>query len=137
MAIAFKLTVALLPSGRRPVGFASFADWEPDAFPTVGVGHPIVTVPDVRGTDARSRKRDLPEGVVQGFQVILYKVGPGQPSFACNLLAKDDCRPALGDEVEPVRPEVPLVSKPFSSACRVERLAGARTCPDRPVVRPS
>jgi hypothetical protein len=32
---------------------------------------------------------------------------------------------------------VPLVSKPISFACRGERLAGTRTCPDRPVVGPS
>jgi hypothetical protein len=39
--------------------------------------------------------------------------------------------------VEPVRPEVPLVSNPFSFACVAERLARARTCPDRTVVVPT
>jgi hypothetical protein len=35
-----RLTVALLPSGLRPVGLASFAICEPSAFPLVGVGQP-------------------------------------------------------------------------------------------------
>jgi hypothetical protein len=39
VATAFKLTVALLPSGLRPVALAPFAICEPVAFPTVGVGH--------------------------------------------------------------------------------------------------
>ena len=39
-AIAGSATVALLPSGRRPVGEASFAIWLPSELPTVGVGHP-------------------------------------------------------------------------------------------------
>src|SRR5690606_29746195 len=35
----FKLTVALLPSGRRPVELAFFAICDPSALPFVGVGH--------------------------------------------------------------------------------------------------
>jgi len=34
------LTVALLPSERRPVALASFAICEPSALPFVGVGQP-------------------------------------------------------------------------------------------------
>ncbi|WP_371054243.1 hypothetical protein, partial [Ralstonia pseudosolanacearum] len=48
----------------------------PPASQAVGVGHPVEPVPDVRGTDARSRKRDRPEGVTHGLHVILYKVDP-------------------------------------------------------------
>lgn len=69
-----------------------------------GVGHPIRSVADVRGADARSRERNRPEGVAQGFQVSVYKVDPRPCSRACNLLAKDDCRAALADEVMPCRP---------------------------------
>jgi len=65
----------------------------------IGVGHPVKPVSDVRGTDARSRERDRPEGVTQGFQVILYKVDPSVCVFACNLLTKDCDRAALLDEV--------------------------------------
>jgi hypothetical protein len=37
----------------------------------------------------------------------------------------------------PVGPDVPLISKPASSAARAERLAWARSGPDRPVVWPA
>jgi hypothetical protein len=40
-ATAFRLTVALLPSGRRPVVDASLAICDPVALPTVGVGQPL------------------------------------------------------------------------------------------------
>nr|CUV57405.1 protein of unknown function [Ralstonia solanacearum] len=66
-----------------------------------GVGHPIEPVTDVRGTDARSRKRDRPDGVVHGFHVILYKVDPSVCALARNLLSKNNCRPALADKVVP------------------------------------
>jgi hypothetical protein len=102
----------------------------------VGVGHPEESVSDVRRTDARRRKRDTPEGVTQGFHVSVYKVDPRVDSLACNLLSKDDCRCALGDEVEESGPQMPLVSKPSSRACRAERLAGARACPNWAIVWP-
>jgi len=41
-ATGFKLTVALLPSGLRPVALASFAICEPSAFAFVGVGQPAI-----------------------------------------------------------------------------------------------
>jgi hypothetical protein len=59
--------------------------------------------------------------VVQGVAVDL-EGGFIYYSFT-NLLAKYDCRLALRDEVVPMRPEVPLISSPCSSACRAERLA--------------
>jgi hypothetical protein len=91
----------------------------------------------VGSTDARRRKRDRPEGVIHGFQVILYKVEPRLCVLARNLLSKDDCRAALADEVLPGRPEVPLVSKPIAFACRAERLARTGSSPDWAVVGPS
>lgn len=101
------------------------------------VGHPVRSVSDVRSTDARSRKRDRPEGIAHGFQVILYKVEPRLCVTACNLLTKEDSRAALANEVVPGRPKMPLVSKPSSFTCRAERLAGARACPDLAVVTPA
>jgi hypothetical protein len=96
----------------------------------MGVGQPEKPVPDVRSTDARSRERDRPEGVAQGFHVIVYKVDPRPNITTRNLLSKDDCRAALCDEVVPGRPEVPLVSKPAAFACRAERLARTTASPN-------
>jgi hypothetical protein len=53
------------------------------------------------------------------------------------LLAKDDARAALLDKPPPVRPEVPIISNPFSFACAGERLARAGSGPDRAIVWPS
>src|SRR5690606_17741998 len=74
-------------------------------------------------------KIDRPAGVTRDFQVRLYKVEPSEAVLACNLLAKNDCRTALLDEVEPGRPKMPLVSKSCSFACRAERLARATAGP--------
>jgi len=63
----------------------------------------------VRSADARSRERDSPEGVAQGFHVSLYKLDPRLCVLARNLLSKDDCRSALRDEALEVRPQVALV----------------------------
>jgi hypothetical protein len=91
----------------------------------------------VRRTEARRAEIESPEGVVRSFHVSLYKVDPTEAVFACNLLSKDRWRSALFDEVKPVRPEVPLVSHPFSRACTAERLARTRSRPDWSVVFPS
>ena len=101
-----------------------------------GVGHPESAISDVRAAEARSRKRDKPVGVAHCFHVSLYKIEPWADAAARNLLSKDDCRLALLDEVEEGGPQVPLVSKPFSFACRAERLARARSGPDRTIVGP-
>jgi hypothetical protein len=72
------------------------------------VGQPlrgeIESLPDVRSTDARSAQIQRPDGVSLAFQVSVYKVEPSEAVLARNLLAKDDARSALADEVEPVRP---------------------------------
>ena len=102
----------------------------------VGVGHPVKSVTDVRRTDARRRKRDRPEGVTQGFQVSVYKVDPRACVAARNLLSKHCWRSALRDEVVEGWPQMPLVIKPGAFACRAERLAGARACPNSSIVRP-
>lgn len=136
-ATALRLTVALLPSGLLPVALASFAAWEPIALPTVGVGHPVKTVAPVRRAETRRAKTERPDGVSCSFQVSVNKVEPSASVTGRNLLAKDNARAALADEMEPVRPEVPLVSKPLASACRAERLARTTPCPDGYVVGPS
>jgi hypothetical protein len=65
---------------------------------------PVEAVSDVRRTDARRRKRDRPEGVTQGFHVIVYKVDPRISVLARNLLSKNDWRAALLNEMEPCWP---------------------------------
>jgi hypothetical protein len=90
----------------------------------------------VRCADARSRERDRPEGVTQGFHVSVYKVDPNICVFTCNLLTKDDWRLTLADEILPGWPKMPLVIKPISFTCRAERLAGARHCPNSARVIP-
>ena len=102
----------------------------------MGVGHPVKSVSDVRRTDARRRERDRPEGVTQGFQVSVYKVDPRACVLTRNLLSNDCWRSALRDEVVEGWPQMPLVIKPSSFACRAERLAGARACPNSSIVSP-
>ncbi len=90
----------------------------------------------MRRAEARSAGIDRPDGVARAFQVSVYKVEPTEAVLACNLFAKDCVRAALRDEVEEGRPEMPLVVKPSAFACRAERLAGARCCPNWAIVRP-
>ena len=119
----------------RVSAIARFACPPPVLSLVCGVGHPVRAVSDVRGTDARRRERDSPEGITQGFQVSLYKVEPRVCVFARNLLSKHDCRTALADEVLEVWPEMPLVIHPSACACRAERLTGAASCPYISVIR--
>ena len=61
----------------------------------------------------------------------MYKVEPSKAVRARNLLANDRNISGFGvlDEVEERGPKVPLIRHPASFACRAERLAGTRTCP--------
>jgi hypothetical protein len=94
-------------------------------------------MPELRRGHASSWKRDRPDGVIHGFQVILYKVDPFVGESATrSLLSKNDWRAALLDEPMPGRPEVPLVSKPAAFACLGERLAWAGASPDGTFVGP-
>jgi hypothetical protein len=109
--------------------------------PAIGVGQPLsdppLPLPDMGRADARSAEINRPAGVARSFQVSLYKVEPAEAVLTRNLLAKDDWRAALSDEMMPSGPKVPLVSKPASFACRAERLAGAGAGPDGAIVWPS
>ncbi|WP_313465159.1 hypothetical protein, partial [Achromobacter sp.] len=73
----------------RPSPIARFACPPPVESLVCGVGHEVSSVADVRGTDARRRESDRPEGKTQAFQVIRNKVEPRLCVLACNLLAKD------------------------------------------------
>ena len=65
----------------------------------VGVGHPVESLSDMRGADARSADICRSCGVSRSFQVSLYKVEPTEAVLTRNLLSKDDWRAALADEV--------------------------------------
>lgn len=70
----------------------------------LGVGHPIKSLSDVRGADARRAGISRPDGVALSFQVSLYKVEPSEAVRARYLLTKDEVRSALADEMEPGGP---------------------------------
>jgi hypothetical protein len=106
-------------------------------FATLVVGRPIESFPLVRGTETTSRGNCRPDGVSATFQVCRYKVEPSFAWLTRNLFAKDVVRSALLNEPEPGGPEVPLVSKPRSFACRAERLARTTSSPDGTVIGPT
>src|SRR5690606_4634523 len=105
--------------------------------PAPVVGHPPQSLSDVRGTDARSAQIARPCGVTLCFQVSLNKIPPLKGILACNLLANDDWRAALTDEVVPCGPQMPLVVKPSAFACRGERLARTAASPNSLVISPT
>jgi hypothetical protein len=70
----------------------------------IGVGQPVEALSDVGRAEARRAGINRPEGVARSFHVSLYKVEPTKAVFACNLLASDDWRAALLDEIVEVRP---------------------------------
>jgi hypothetical protein len=86
---------------------------------------------DVRRTDARSAEITNPDGVTRCFHVRLNKVEPSERVRACNLFAKNQRRFSLGNEVVPCGPQVPLVIKRTSLACRAERFRRGRGGPLR------
>jgi hypothetical protein len=122
-----------------------FRCWNASGVPfagcATGVGQPVSDPPeplaDVRRTDARSAEIDRPCGVARSFQISEYKVEPLKAVLACNLLANDNIRLALGDELEEERPEVSVVGEAALLPRRRERLAGTGTGPDGSVVGPS
>jgi hypothetical protein len=102
----------------------------------LGVGHEPEALSDMGRLDTRSRDTDRPAGVSFTFQVRLNKVEPAVPNRCFNLLTKDNSRSALADEIEPRGPQMAFVGNAASCPCDAERLAGARACPNGPVVRP-
>jgi len=98
---------------------------------------PIQALALVGRTDTTSWENRKPCGVTRSFQVKAYNVEPSLTRLSCNLLPKDAVRATLAEEPVEGGPQVPLVSKPFSFACRAERLAGARAGPHGTVVGPA
>jgi hypothetical protein len=145
--VAHEASVAAIPSvspnplfpcrARHSSRLASHVESVSFCGPAFGVGHPVQPLPDVRSADARSAEIDRPEGVSRRLHVSPNKVEPVERGSGRDLLAKDDPRAALADEMEPRRPQMPLVSKPRSAACRAERLARAGAGPDGSVIGPT
>ncbi len=72
----------------------------------LGVVQPdkIETLTNVGRTEARRAQIDRPPGVMRSFHVSRYKVEPSKSVFARNLLANDDRKAALSDDVVERRP---------------------------------
>jgi hypothetical protein len=103
----------------------------------LGVGHPVKPLPDVRRADARSAQIGSPAGISQCFQISAYSGEPFTPILARNLLSKDRCRLALGDEALKSGPEVSFVGMALSASCARNRLTRAASGPDGAAVAPS
>jgi hypothetical protein len=103
----------------------------------VGVGHPIKTLPSVRGSEARSADIDRPAGVIRVIQVRLNSVEPSESVNGRNLFPKANDRSSCLDEAKELWPKMPFVVERFAFAGRAEGLAGARPGPDFAVVGPS
>ena len=107
---------------------------------TIGDAHPHRSkekpLSKVRRTDPRSAQISGPDGVSQRFHVSTYSGEPRPAIRARNLLSKDRCRPALGDEAQPLRPKMASVICSGSPAGARKRLARTRAGPDGPVVGP-
>lgn len=104
-------------------------------FPHLAVGHKPEPVSLVVRTRARGFDRDRPHGVIQGFQITSHKSEPCRRSR--NLFSKDIWRTSLGDKASELGPEVAAVVEASLHAGDGERLTGARSCPDGPLVGPS
>jgi hypothetical protein len=106
-----------------------------------GVGHvecdPVEALANVRGADRESRNIDCPPGVASSFQISSNSIEPPVPSLSRNLLSHDDRGSAGGDEAVEVGPEVTGIVNSGAFACDRERLARARSCPERTIRRPS
>jgi len=102
-----------------------------------GVGHPEKALPDVWRADARSAQIGGPDGISQVFQVSTNSGEPFAAKRARNLLSKDRCRAALGDEAVKSGPEVAFVGMALALSRARKRLTGTGACPDWTVVVPS
>jgi hypothetical protein len=91
----------------------------------------------VRRADARSRQIGGPDGISQVLQVSAYSGEPFSPKAARNLLSKDRCRTALGDEAVKSGPEVSFVGMAASLSRARKRLTGTGSGPYWPFVGPA
>src|SRR5271166_3886292 len=88
------------------------------------VRDPKQPLSDMGRARARSAQIGGPDGISQLFQVSAYSGEPFTSILARNLLSKDRCRAALGDEAVKSGPEVSFVGMTFSLSCARKRLTG-------------
>jgi len=88
----------------------------------LGVCHEEQAVADVRRPETASWQDGGPDGISAGLQVVANSGHPLPPVLARNLLSKDRCRAALGDEAVKSGPEVSFVDMAFSLSSRRKRL---------------
>jgi hypothetical protein len=91
---------------------------------------PVDSLADVWCPDARSTQIGSRSGISHVFQVRQYSREPSTASLARNLLAKDDWRAALADEIGESWPEVSFVGCSELISGTAERLARAAPSPD-------
>jgi len=116
-----------VPSGFTPVSLIPGVSFQSRA---EAGGHPVQPLPPVGRADARSAQIGSPAGISQVFQVKANSGEPFTAILARNLLSKDRCRTALGDEAVKSGPKVALVGVPLSLASARKRLTGTGACPD-------
>jgi hypothetical protein len=91
----------------------------------------------VERPDARSAQIGSPDGISIAFQVSANTGEPFTSKRARNLLSKDRCRPALGDERVKSGPEVSFVGMAFPLSRARKRLTWTGAGPDGSIVGPS
>ncbi len=91
----------------------------------------------MRRPDARSAQIGGPDGIAQCFQVSPYSGEPCTSKAARNLLSKDRCRTALGDEASKLGPEMAGVGFALALPRLADGLAGAASGPNRAACWPS
>ena len=91
---------------------------------------PEQAVTSVRGADACSWQTSGPDGISKGLQVSANSGEPFPPILRRNLLSKDRCRAALGDEVVKSGPEVSFVDSSFPLSRDRKRLTWKAGGPD-------
>jgi len=90
------------------------------------VGHNEYPISHVRGTDARSRKKERPAGVTRTLQVSKHVI-ECQTDEASNILSNDPSGPEFLHHSKHFRPEITVVFRAFSLAGTGERLTGEAT----------
>ena len=95
-----------------------------------GMPVPISASPSCRRADTRSRQIGGPDGISQTLQVSANSGEPFTSILRRNLLSKDRCRSALGDECVKSGPEVSLVGMTTSLSCARKRLTRTACGPD-------
>jgi hypothetical protein len=127
----------------RPVFSTDFrlrsknASGVPFAGSATGVGHEEHAVADVRRAEACSWQDGGPDGISIALQVVANSGHPFPAVLARNLLSKDRCRAALGDEAVKSGPEVSFVDMATLLSRDRKRLTGEARGPDGTGSRPA